>query len=102
MDIPEFLKEQGKNFYQKVAVASELEEEIDLKRLEMAAGCYDVILISEKRVEADGHFVKDRYGQLKEHPALKTIRENKTVFCRIIRELGLDLEIEDSRPPRQY
>jgi len=40
---------------------------------------------------------------VKEHPAAKVIRDNRIIFCRIIRELALDIETpSESRPPRAY
>ncbi len=41
--------------------------------------------------------------QVREHPAAKALRETRLLFCRLVRELGLDLEPpEESRIPRQY
>jgi phage terminase small subunit len=80
-----------------------LEEAHDLERLAMAASCLDDISEAEKQVKLDGVFVRDRYGQVKENPASKVIRENRVIFCRIIRELGLDIETSpESRLPRKY
>jgi len=103
MDIPKSLKTQGRKFYQKVLVeCADLREIHDLERLKMAGKCLDDIAEAEKQIKKDGRYVLDRYNQTKEHCAQKTIRENRIIFCRIIRELGLDLEVPEPRPPRQY
>ena len=97
------LKEKGLQFWEKVLSEYELNEAHDLSRLTMAAKCLDDINEAEKQVEADGMFIKDRYKQPKEHVAMKSIRDNRIIFCRIIRELALDIvHPGDSRPPRQY
>lgn len=97
------LKKTGRDFWKRVLKEYEMVDAHDLTRLHMACRCLDDITEAEKQIEEDGHFVKDRYGQTKEHPGGKVIRDNRTLFCRIIRELALDItEPGDSRPPRQY
>jgi phage terminase small subunit len=101
--IPKSLKKCGRDFFKKVLTEfDDLQDIHDLERLAMAAKCLDDIHEAEKQIKSDGAFIRDKFGQLKEHVAGKIKRENRTIFCRIIRELGLDLEVPDPRPPRQY
>lgn len=101
--IPSGLKTPGKKFYKEILEQYDLPESHDLERLYMAARCLDEISEDEKTVKAEGRFIFDRFQQKREHPASKAIRDNKTLFCRIIRELALDITApEDARPPRQY
>ena len=75
----------------------------DLERLKQAAFCLDEIDEAQKIVNEHGRFVKNHVGNLKENPGLKVIRDFRTLFIRIIRELGLDLEnAKESRPPALY
>jgi len=100
---PTGLQTPGKKFWKKVMSEYEMDVSPDIQRLFLASRCLDEIAECEKIVQAEGRFVLDRCKQQKEHPASKAIRDNKVLFCRIIRELGLDLAIpEDSRPRRQY
>jgi P27 family predicted phage terminase small subunit len=100
---PNGLKTAGKGFWHKVLEEFVLTDAHDLERLKQSCSCLDEISDAEAVVRKEGMFVKDRFQQTREHPALKTTRDNKTLFCRIIRELGLDLNVPDtSRPPRQY
>ena len=101
MKYPKDLKKTGRAFWKRVLTEYQLEEAHDLTRLHMAACCLDDIDDAEGKIEQDGMFVKDRYDQLKENPAGKVVRDNRIIFCRIIRELALDLS-DDPRPPRQY
>lgn len=101
--IPSGLKTPGRKFYKKVLEEYELPETHDLERLFMAAKCIDEIADDEKTVKEEGRFIEDRFNQKREHPASKAIRDNKTLFCRIIRELGLDLATaQESRIPGRY
>jgi len=99
---PSGLKAPGKRFWKKVLSEYQLEETHDLERLSQACGCLDEIMECEKVVEVEGRFILDRFRQSKEHPASKAVKTNKILFCRILRELALDIAVPDSRIPRQY
>lgn len=47
----------------------------------------------------DGAFVADRYGCLRAHPAVAVERDHRGLFARLVRELGLQADSSDSRPP---
>lgn len=75
----------------------------DFRRLDLASHCLDRIEQCREVIEIEGVFILDRFEQKKEHPAVKCERDQKVVFCRIIRELNLDIESpKDSRPPTLY
>jgi len=100
---PSGLQAAGKKFYKQVLADYELTEGHDLERLFMGCRCLDEIKEAEDIVKEEGRFINDRFMQKREHPAAKSIRDNKIIFCRIIRELGLDIYTpDDSRPRRQY
>ena len=102
-NIPKGLKKRGAAFWQSQMKETIFEDSHDLERLEMACKILDENTEAEKTLKQDGMFVKDRYGSLKEHPAVKVIRDNRIIFCRIVRELGLDLvEPKESRIPSRY
>lgn len=100
---PKNLKTPGRKFYKTVRSEFEFEDHHDIERLAQAAFCLDEISEAQKIVESEGRFIKNRFGELKDNPGLKVIRDFRTLFIRIVRELGLDLQsTETSRPPRQY
>jgi len=102
-EAPADLGAAGKKFWQEVMSEYALEEAHDLARLSLAAASLDDIDLGERQIKIDGMYIFDRYGGLKEHPAAKAIRDNRILFCRIIRELALDIETPgESRPPRLY
>lgn len=84
-----FQSEAAKKLYESTVQAFELDEH-HLAGLSLAADCLDRIQTAKDALRKDGDFVLDRYGQKKEHPAARTLRENKVVFSRLIRELKLD------------
>lgn len=97
---PKFLQVEGRNFWKSVLSDYELEEAHHLKLLENACVCVDRIGQSRRKLRKDGGFYKDRWDMPKEHPAQRSERENKVLFCRIMRELQLDVEPpRENRPP---
>jgi phage terminase small subunit len=57
---------------------------------------------AQDTVKKQGSYIKDRFGQLRPHPALQVERDAKGVLLRHLKALGLDLEpINDTagRPP---
>ena len=100
---PGHLVKEGRKFWRQVLKEIDLEEAHVLKLLESACQCLDRVQEARLEIEAKGSFYRDRFGQPKEHPAHKTERDNKVLFARLVRELGLDFEPQPgSRPPRQY
>ena len=98
---PKFGKD-GNRFWRTVLSEYELTLAHDLERLTMASKCLDNLADAEKRIKKDGLFLLNRYGNVIEHPAMKTIKDMRLLFVKIIREMGLDLDTVESRPPRQY
>lgn len=99
---PKGLKKAGRSYWKKSLSEIPMDEAHDLERLTMACKCLDEVAEIEERVESDGRFVKNRYGNVVEHVGVKAIRDTRTLFVRIIRELGLDAPSSESRPPRKY
>jgi hypothetical protein len=100
---PTGLKKRGMAFWKQTNREFVFEERHIFERLEMAAKCLDEIADAEAAIKKDGLFITDRYGSLREHPGVKVCRDNRTLFCRIIRELGLDLTTgPDSKIPAKY
>ena len=95
------LGKAGRQFRRKVLKEYFFTKTHDLKRLDMAAQILDRLELCDAEIKAKNAFFTTKAGQKKENPALKTERELKVVFCRIIRELALDVEEpEDTRPPK--
>lgn len=60
--------------------------------LQGAAELWDRLQDARETVEKEGAIIADRFGCPREHPAAKLERDSKIVFCRMVRELALDIE----------
>ena len=99
---PAHLRVDGRRLWRGILREFEISETHDLELLGEACGCVDRISEARAEIEKAGSFFKDRFGQPREHPAHKTERDNKILLCRILRELNLDIEPPESRPPGRY
>lgn len=87
-------------WYREVAGEYQLESH-HLRLLEAAAGAWDRIQTARALLDSEGLVVLDRFGQKRPHPAAAIERDNKVLFCRLLRELRLNDEgPQDPRPPR--
>jgi phage terminase small subunit len=103
LKIPADLKTAGRKFWRSTQSTIPLSDPHDAERLHQACCCLDEIEEAKQTVQKEGRYISDRFQQRREHPAAKTIRDATTLFCRIVRDLGLDLTTtEDNRPPRRY
>jgi phage terminase small subunit len=75
-----------------------------LKLLELICTTWDRISEARHVLQEQGLYLTDRYGVLKEHPSCITERQNKSLFMRLTRELGLDISppTEQGRGKRRY
>lgn len=71
--------------------------------LEAAATAWDRATAARKMIAAEGAVYRDRFGQPKLHPAAHVERLSLLAFARLVRELGLDLEMPATpRPPSRW
>jgi hypothetical protein len=72
-----------------------------LRILEEALVALDRCEQAREAIAEDGAVVKDRFDQLKAHPAIGIERDSRISAARLLRELCLDVEVPDeARPPR--
>ena len=71
-----------------------------LRLLLLAGESWDRVTQARETVKAEGLTIDGRFGK-KLHPAVLVEKDNKVLFARLLRELGLDSETPDeARPPR--
>lgn len=100
--IAEHLSSEMKEFYKQILKNYDLEAH-HMIILTKACECLDRAEKAREEVAKDGLTIKDRYGSLKAHPAVKIEIDAKNTARLLLRELGLDLEPpEPGRGPRQY
>jgi hypothetical protein len=96
---PSELGQSGRNFWKKIISEYELDSH-HIELLTLAGKCLDRIESAREILDMEGVITRDRFGCPKPHPATAVELQNKTIFSRLIRELGLDVSTPDSRPPR--
>jgi len=93
------LKIPTKRWVKKVKSEWQLDEHHE-RLLLLSAQAWDRAQDAKTRVDTDGSVIKDRFDQLKTHPAVEIERQAMLTFARLLCEIGLDLEQpEDPRPP---
>jgi P27 family predicted phage terminase small subunit len=96
---PEHLSPTTKRWWRQLGKAAAFEVH-EFRTLQAACEAWDRAQEARERIATDGTYVKDRFGQLRAHPAVAVERDARTLYARLIRELALDVEPpKDSRPP---
>jgi phage terminase small subunit len=96
---PSELGPDGRKFFRKIVLEYELDSH-HVELLTQGCKCLDRIASARKMLDAEGVVIRDRFGCPRPHPAVAVELQNKTIFSRLLRELGLDVPQADSRPPR--
>lgn len=97
---PQHLRDATRTWWEDIAADFDLEPH-HLMLLTAAAEAWDRLQEARERIAKDGAYLKDRFGQLKPHPALAVERDSRIGFARLVRELNLDVETpEEPRLPR--
>lgn len=74
-------------------------EDHQMKVLRAAAEAWDRREQARELLARDGLTYKNRFGDIKPHPAVAIERDSRLSFIRAVRELNLDMEPPESRPP---
>jgi phage terminase small subunit len=96
---PPHLRDATRAWWESVASQFDLEPH-HVMLLTAAAEAWDRLQDAREAIVRDGAFVKDRFKQLKAHPAVAVERDARIGFARLLRELNLDSEPSaEPRPP---
>lgn len=97
---PKHLQPATRRWWQSVVADWQLEAH-HVRLLTMAAAAWDTNEAAERAMAAEGLTTKDRFGQVRMHPAVTIARDAKVTFARLLRELDLDVAPPASakRPP---
>jgi phage terminase small subunit len=97
---PAYLSKEMQAFYLETRENYRLEEH-HLEMLSSACQLLDRAAQARQRLEEDGPFTLDRWGQTKPHPALNVERDSLLTASRILDRLSLDLDppLPTGRPP---
>ena len=100
MKPPKHLSREVKKWFAQVIESYELEPH-HLRLLALAAESWDRTCQARAIIDAQGMTYLDRFGAPRARPEISIERDSRTAFCRIIRELDLDVDApaQASRPP---
>jgi phage terminase small subunit len=98
---PSHLTPARKRLYRQLVADYGLEREPHaLETLRLACEALDRCDQARDLIAEHGVMLTDRFGQLKPNPATMIERDSRIAAVRCFRELSLDTEYADSRPPR--
>lgn len=86
---PKHLTAPAKAMWKRLLEGYELDDAAGLTLLQAACEAFDRAEQARKAIEADGAILKDRFGQLKPHPAVAIERDARGQLIGAIRALKL-------------
>jgi len=95
---PKYLRPSARRWFSWVVENFDLEEH-HLKVLTAACEILDRGDAAREAIGKHGLTYEDRFGTPKPRPEVAIERDSKIVFARLLRELRLDLDAPESRPP---
>jgi phage terminase small subunit len=99
---PANLSRKAKKWYAEILRQFEFESESEFSLLEQAATCLDTIEQAEAEIRVHGLLSTTGAGGMKANPAIGIVRDFKTLFARLCRELRLNEPATETRLPRNY
>ena len=96
---PKALTPESQKFWTEVTTAYDLDE-AGLQILRLSCEALDTARSARQIVQKEGLVIRLRGGGQKAHPAVGIERDARLSAIRALRELALDIEPADVRPPR--
>ena len=94
------LGKEGKGWVKQVKRVFQFDTH-ELETLYQAGRCLDLIAACQEKIDLHGPVVTNELGALRPNPACGILRDQKTLFARLNRELELFTGKEDPRLPRK-
>lgn len=98
---PAHLSAEARKLWDEVTADYVLEPH-HLFKLLLGCEAVDEYRDAHRRVEEEGAVFKDRFGQPRMHPAVLVKRDARAAIIKVFRELGLDIQVPDARPPELH
>ena len=99
--VPVHLSESMRRFYRTIQRTYELSDQ-HFRLLEAACEAFDRKTEARALLDAEGLTIENRHGEKRPHPAVGIERDSALRFARLLREIGLSDEPDDTRPPRLH
>jgi phage terminase small subunit len=95
---PRHLKLATRRWWLAVHEVFDLEDH-HVRLLTLAGEAWDRALAAREAIDKYGITYTDRFGAPRVRPEVAVERDSRLAFARLVRELRLDVEPEDPRPP---
>jgi hypothetical protein len=86
------LSVEARRWWRAIRNEYDVRDSAGLLLLQTAAEQFARMRGEEVVIDRDGSTVKDRFGQLKQHPAVLNAREARSAMLKCLRALNLDIE----------
>ena len=96
---PKHLEPETRQWWESV-LAEYLLDDHHVRLLTLAAEAWDRGTQARKAIVTHGTTFNDRSGQPRARPEIAIERDCRIAFARLLRELALDVESPEARPPR--
>lgn len=100
ISIPKHISAEAKKLYRNILNEYSIEDSAGLAILKVTLEAFDTMKAAEKAIKKDGMTVNDKWGQVKPHPLLTTLRDARAQFLAGLKALNLDLEPLRDAPGR--
>lgn len=100
LEPPPQLSDAAKAWWLEFVAEFDFSQPHHYQSLKLAFEALDRARWAVESMEANGMVYVDRWGQPKARPEVAIARDNTVLFCRVLREMGLDIQPTDSRLPR--
>ena len=85
------LSKEAQNWWKRLVEDFELDDDAGLLLLQTAMEAFDDARRAQNQIAQDGAVVKDRFNQLRQHPAVLNLRDSRTAMLKALRQLNLDI-----------
>ncbi len=96
---PKHLSKESKKFFSDLVRGYD-RDEAAVELLRLACEALDRVREARRIIKKNGMMLKLRGGGSKAHPMLAVEKDSRIASARLLRELNLDAEVPETRPPR--
>ena len=89
---PATLSVEARGWWARLLDEYGIDDPAGLLLLQTSLEAFDRMKQAQKRIKKDGAIIKDRFDQLRAHPAITTERDSRAQMLMAMKNLNLDIE----------
>jgi len=86
------LSKEAQKLYNVIKDEYGISDEAGLLLLKTSMESFDLMRSAQKQIEKEGLIIRDRFDQLKNHPAVIVLRDSKSAMLQSLKNLNLDFD----------